>query len=156
MRFLLFLHRKLLFGSQAAQCPKCSDSLCFQAALAFTRMMTSLGWPLCRFAVSASRKWQKVFFWSIDPCISCWLLLGEMLDVGCCKLWTIWRQAASFMSRLVRLLILNKAKSPSWLSIHQQNVIRSGSHTQSSQTLRATSPVLPSTSRRSQTPLELS
>jgi len=40
--------------------------------------------------------------------------------------------------------------------IHQHNVIRSGSHTQSSQTLRATSPVLLNTSRRSQTPLELS
>jgi len=33
-------------------------------------------------------------------------------DVGCCKIWTIWKQAASFMSRLARLLILNKAKSP--------------------------------------------
>jgi len=40
--------------------------------------------------------------------------------------------------------------------LHQQNVIRSGSDTQSSQTLRAKSPVLLSTSRRSQTPLELS
>jgi len=39
--------------------------------------------------------------------------------------------------------------------IHQQNVNRSGSNTQPSQTLRATSPVLPSTSRCSQTPLEL-
>jgi len=39
---------------------------------------------------------------------------------------------------------------------HQQNVNRSGSHMQSSQTLWATSPVLPSTSRCSQTPLELS
>jgi hypothetical protein len=28
-------------------------------------------------------------------------------DVGHCKLWTIWRQAASFMSRVVHLLILN-------------------------------------------------
>jgi len=39
---------------------------------------------------------------------------------------------------------------------HQQNVNRSGSNTQSSQTLWATSPVLPSTSRCSQTHLELS
>jgi len=38
----------------------------------------------------------------------------------------------------------------------QRNVNRSGSNTQSSQTLWATSPVLPSTSRCSQTPLELS
>jgi hypothetical protein len=34
-------------------------------------------------------------------------------DVGCCKLWTIRRQAESFMSRFVRLLILNKEKSAS-------------------------------------------
>jgi len=39
---------------------------------------------------------------------------------------------------------------------YQQNVNQSGSHTRSSQTLRATSPVLLSTSRCSQTPLELS
>jgi len=42
------------------------------------------------------------------------------------------------------------------ISPHQQNVNRSGSNTQSSQTLRATSPVLLGTSRCSQTPLELS
>ena len=41
-------------------------------------------------------------------------------------------------------------------TIHQQNVNRFGSNTQSSQTLRATSPVLLSTSRCSKTPLELS
>ena len=29
-------------------------------------------------------------------------------DVGCCKVWTLWRQAASFMSRLVCLINLNK------------------------------------------------
>ena len=40
--------------------------------------------------------------------------------------------------------------------VHQQNVNRSGSHTQSSKTLRATSPVLLTTSRCSQTLLELS
>jgi len=39
---------------------------------------------------------------------------------------------------------------------HQQNGNRSGSNKQSSQTLRATSPVLLSTSRCSQTPLEQS
>jgi hypothetical protein len=39
---------------------------------------------------------------------------------------------------------------------YQQNVIQSGSLTQSSQSLRATLPVLLSTSRRSQTPLQLS
>jgi hypothetical protein len=41
-------------------------------------------------------------------------------DVRCCKLGTIWRQAVSFMSRLVRLLILNKAKSPSCLSLNEE------------------------------------
>jgi hypothetical protein len=41
-------------------------------------------------------------------------------------------------------------------NLHQQNVIRFGSHTQSSQTLRAIFPVFLSTSRLSQTLLELS
>ena len=40
--------------------------------------------------------------------------------------------------------------------LNQQNVTLSGRHTQSSETLRATSPLLLSTLRRSQTPLELS
>ena len=41
------------------------------------------------------------------------------------------------------------------IPLHQQNVNRSGSNMQSSQTPRATSPVLLSAARRSQTPLEL-
>jgi len=42
------------------------------------------------------------------------------------------------------------------LLVHQQNVNRSGSHIQTSQTLLQNSPVLPSNSRCSQAPLELS
>jgi hypothetical protein len=49
----------------------------------------------------------------------------------------------------------SNAVAPS-VCIHQQNVNRSGSHTQTSQTLRSTSPALLNTSRCSQTPLELS
>jgi len=44
---------------QAARCPKGSDCFCFEAALAFIRLMRSLGGPLCRFAVIARRKWLK-------------------------------------------------------------------------------------------------
>ena len=68
-----FLCRKLLFGSQAAQCPQGSDSFCLQATLAFIRLMTSLSWTLSRFAVSARRKWRKVLFQSIDHCSLRWL-----------------------------------------------------------------------------------
>ena len=52
--------------------------------------------------------------------------------------------------------MMHQRKMWSTEGIHQRNVNRSGSHTQSSLTLRATSPVLLSTSRCSQTPLELS
>jgi len=38
-------------------------------------------------------------------------------DVGCCMIWTIWGQATSFMSRLVRLINLNKSKSMLWSSL---------------------------------------
>jgi hypothetical protein len=41
--FLAFFCSKLLVGSQAAQSPKGSDRLCFQAALAFSRLMSLLG-----------------------------------------------------------------------------------------------------------------
>jgi len=70
--FSSFLHRKLLFGSHSAQCPKGSDSLCLQAAVALIRLMTSFGWPLCRFAISARQKWQKVLSQSFDHCSLYW------------------------------------------------------------------------------------
>jgi len=68
--FSSFLCRKLLFVSHAVQGPKGSDSLCLEAALAFIRWLTSLGWPCCWFAVCASVKWRKVHFRTIDHCIS--------------------------------------------------------------------------------------
>ena len=43
-------------------------------------------------------------------------------DVGCCKLWTIWRQAASFMSRLVRLLIFEQSKI-SLLTVNKSGIV---------------------------------
>jgi len=71
--FSWFFGWNLLFGLQAAKFPKCSDSFRFQAALAFIRSMTSLGWPLCRFAIFARQKWGRVSIWSIDHCTLRWL-----------------------------------------------------------------------------------
>jgi len=73
VRFLSFLGRKRLFGSQAAQCRKGSDSFCFQTGIAFICMMTSLGGQLCRFGSFARRKRPIVLFWSIDCWSFCWL-----------------------------------------------------------------------------------
>jgi len=39
-------------------------------------------------------------------------------NVGCWKIWTTWRQAASFMSKLVCWINLNKAKSAFGPSLH--------------------------------------
>jgi len=39
-------------------------------------------------------------------------------DVGCCRIWTTWMQAASFMSKVVHLIGLNKAQSVFWPSLH--------------------------------------
>jgi len=52
---------------------------------------------------------KKIFFEALLIVVSVDFVVGR--DVGCCKIWTIWRQAASFMTRLVHLIILNKAKS---------------------------------------------
>jgi len=41
-------------------------------------------------------------------------------DVGCCKIWTTWGQAASFTSKLVCLIDLNKATSAFWLSLQRK------------------------------------
>jgi len=70
--FMSVLRRKFLFGSQAAQSPKGSDSLCLQATLALIHLMISLGSKLCQFAKSAHRKWRKVYFRSIDHCNLSW------------------------------------------------------------------------------------
>jgi len=67
-----FLRRKLLFGSYAVQCPQGSDSFSLQAALAFIRLITSVGRPLCQFAKSAHRKLRKVLFRSVVQCSLCW------------------------------------------------------------------------------------
>jgi len=58
---------------------------------------------------------EKCFFGALTivDCID--FVVGR--DVVCCKIWTIWRQTASFISRFVHLLIKNKAKPPFWLSI---------------------------------------
>ena len=64
---------------------------------------------------------------------------------------TGWMQTMCVWGTLRVLQMLLNASE-----VHQQNVNLSGSHTQSSQTLRVTTPVLLSTSRCSQTPLELS
>jgi len=73
VRFSSFRHHKLLFGSQAMQCPKRSDSLCLPAALAFIRLMPWLGKAHCRLASSARRKLRKVYFRSIDHSSLGWL-----------------------------------------------------------------------------------
>ena len=44
---------------------------------------------------------------TIESCVD--FVVGR--DVECCKIWTTWRQAGSFMSRFVGLINLNKAKS---------------------------------------------
>jgi len=58
---------------------------------------------------------EKFFFRTMTIIVCVDFVVGR--DVGCCNIWMIWRQTASFMSRLVRLINLNKAKSEFWLSI---------------------------------------
>jgi len=101
VRLLFFFRHHLLFGSQAMQCCRASDPFCPQPSLPFSRLMTSSSGLLCRLAIFARPERRKVSFWSIDHCISCWLLLGERLDVardgpyGCklrllCQGWYPW------------------------------------------------------------------
>ena len=51
----------------------------------------------------------KLLFGALTDVVWVDFVVGR--DVVCCKIWTIWRQAASFRSRLECLLNLNKAKS---------------------------------------------
>ena len=43
-------------------------------------------------------------------------------DVGCCKLWTIWRHAASFMSRFVMFTDLKQWKI-SILTVNKSGIV---------------------------------
>jgi len=110
--------------------------------------------------------------------LKCSLLMMEYLDSDCRRcLWTIrdspenddWLNSQIHSEAVIEQdwtcrcrAWSSKFAHPLWgqnrasLKIHHlQNVIRSGSHTQSSQTLRATLPARPSSSRRSKTLLEL-
>jgi hypothetical protein len=51
----------------------------------------------------------KFFFRALTIVSFVDLVVGQ--DVGCWKIWTTWRQAEPFMSRFVRLINSNKAKS---------------------------------------------
>jgi len=83
------LSHKLLIGSHTAQCPKGSDSFCFETALAFICLMTLLGQPLYWCALFARRNWRKDLFWSIDHCslrwlccwAKCWML--QVMEASC-------------------------------------------------------------------------
>jgi len=82
VRLYFILRRELLFGSQATQCSKGWDLFCLQPTLRVIGLVTSSCGMLRRFAIFARWERRKVFVWRIDHCISCWLLLGEMLDVA--------------------------------------------------------------------------
>jgi len=58
---------------------------------------------------------EMFFFRELTTVVSVEHVVGR--DVGCCKIWMIWRQAASFMSRLVWLINSNISKSVYWLSL---------------------------------------
>ena len=121
MCFSSYLRRKLLFGCYAAQCSNGLDSTCLQAALAFIRLMTLLGRPLCPFAVSASWKWWKVLFWSIDHCSLCWL---------CCwaRCWMLQDMANTeascvFYVKVCTFTHLEQSKT-SLLTVNKSGIVR--------------------------------
>jgi len=101
------LDPKLLVALQAAQCSQLSDTFFLQATLAFIGLMTSMCGLLCWFAEFAHWKWRKVLFGAltIGSCVD----LVVWRDVGCCKIWTTWRQVESFRLRFIRLINSNKA-----------------------------------------------
>jgi len=82
VRFSWFLRCKLHFESQVTQCSKCSDPFCLQPGHPFLRLITLSCGLLCWFAIFTCQDMGKVLCQSINHCISCRLLLGEMLDVA--------------------------------------------------------------------------
>jgi len=64
----------------------------------------------------ASESWERYYFAALT--IVSWVDFVVVQDGGWCMIWTTSRQAVSVMSRLVRLINLNKAKSAVWLSRH--------------------------------------
>jgi len=117
MRFSSCIRCKLLFGSQPTQCSKGSDSFRLQATVAFVRLKTLLGRPLCRFAVSARWKWQKVLFRSIEHCslgcLCCWArrwMLQDMDNVEArCVFYVKVSTFTHLEQRKTSLLTVNKS-----------------------------------------------
>jgi hypothetical protein len=80
--FSLFQCRKLLFGLQATQCPKNTDSFCLQAALAVFRLMTSSFRTLCRFADLPAGSGEKFILGALTIVVCVYFVVGH--DAGCC------------------------------------------------------------------------
>lgn len=59
------------------------------------------------YVLAGSGEWYFFGALTIVCCVD--LVVGQ--DVGCRKVWTTWRQVASFMSGVVCLIDLSKEKS---------------------------------------------
>ena len=116
VRFWSFLRRKLLVGSQLHNAARA------QTLAASKPHLPSFTWWRCDVECLVDLLYlpagcsKKLFFrvLTILFCVDC--VVGQ--DVGCWKIWTIWRQAASFMSRMVSYMNMNKAKSAFWPSLN--------------------------------------
>jgi len=105
----VFLDRKLC---SAPSTQTLSTSWPLLASFAWWRCWAT---PFVHLPYWPARSGEKFDFRILTKVVWIYFVVGE--DVGYCKIWAIWRQAASFMSWLVPLLLMNKAKSPFWLSI---------------------------------------
>jgi hypothetical protein len=70
-------------------------------------MMSRCG-HLCLFAIFGARSGNKCFFGALTIVLCVDLVVGW--DVGCCKIWTTWRQAEPSMLRLVHSIKLEQSK----------------------------------------------
>jgi len=101
---------------EAVQNSSCSDPVWFEAPRASICMMLSSCGVLCKSAEFAASSGELFFFRALITLLS--VDFVDWRDVGCCKMRTTWRQAVPFMSRLVWLRNLNKAKSVVSPSLH--------------------------------------
>jgi len=114
VRFLSFLRRKLLLDRKLRNAPNARTQSATKPLLpsfAWWRRRVECFVDLPYLPAGSAEK----FFLGALTIVSCVdLVVGR--DVGCCKIWTTWRQAESFMSRFVCLINSNKAKSACWPS----------------------------------------
>jgi hypothetical protein len=108
---------------------KMHNALGAQALSVFRLLLPSVHWrhcsvdPFVNWLFLPTRSGEKFIF--IVLRIICCIDFVVGRDVGCYKIWMIWSQGVTLMSRIVHLINLNNTKSACWQSLDWKSLLLS-------------------------------